>query len=74
MTLRSGGGPARLLLWCWRLGMREDVSQRVEPGPDRSALLRHEFIAKSPWSQSYQNYYCLTPAGREAAQALQASS
>ena len=68
MTLRPGGGPARLLLQMWRL---QASGSRWHILPPRSAfqrLLQLEFI------QVCNQHYSLTQAGRYAAQTLDASS
>lgn len=69
MTLRPHGGPARLLLRYWRVVQTGDTV--VLRKKDRS----RKRLAELGYLQVLGDcFLTLTPAGREAAQALEASS
>ena len=71
MTLRPGGGPARLLLELWQAqadGQRWVVCWEHEGLPE---LIYLEYV--SPHFMPSKGFR-LTPAGREAAQVLEAST
>ena len=70
MTLRTGKKPATLLLELWQAQARGERFVMVDLSPARTRLLVLEYVQELPaWC-----YLKLTPGGREAAQALAASS
>lgn len=70
MTLRPGGGPARLLLELWHA---QAYGNRWCTLPPRRACLRLLQLGFIQMSE-YSHLYGLTEAGRYAAQTLDASS
>ena len=68
MTLRPGGGPARLLLRYWRIVQAGDTV--LVRKKDRS----RKRLAELAYVEAVGACLTLTPAGREAAQVLAAST
>lgn len=70
MTLRPGGSPARLLLklWAEQANGQRDVIVTMTPARRRLLALGYVRLGHSHWAIK------LTPAGREAARVLEASS
>ena len=71
MTLRPGCAPARLLLLMWAKQARGLRQTRLDNSSAVSRLLALEFVELT---YSHADIYTLTPAGREAAQVLDAGS
>ena len=70
MTLRPGGGPARLLLELWQAQAHGFKWRAVLPSTLRAVTFQKGFICE----YGVLDFYGLTPAGREAAQVLEAST
>ena len=71
MTLRPGCAPARLLLELWAKQARGLRQTRLDNSSAVSRLLALQFVELT---YSHADIYTLTPAGREAAQVLDAGS
>ena len=70
MTLRPGCAPARLLLELWQAQANGNRHPFILPGRNRAQLLQLGFIE----STAPPSIFTLTPAGRKAAQVLDAGS
>ena len=73
MTLRPGGGPARLLLELWQrqANGQGTAGTRLDNSPALTRLFALQFVKLT---YPHSGLYSLTQAGRHAAQALDASS
>ena len=71
MSLRPGGGPARLLLRLWEMQGEGQRRVYVEKSEERARLIELNYLAEDT---TWPTGYILTPAGRDAAQALEAGS